>query len=203
MGGCGHLTAGGVVDVEAYLSDNDPEFPAQVTRDGPTAWEACPSHSWAGNVIQLDSHRPQRIQGSLSVRVLLEVQDAEGTWFRLTEEPQEITVSLEGTSQPEIGRTVLSDGRYTAVRAAFGRVEADVTRGLDVDGSPIIGRVPVQIPGGGRLLVVHSMDRTLRDGDRLEILVALNAQAWLRAANAQLRSVPEAPFRNAVRIRVR
>ncbi|MEX2529284.1 MAG: hypothetical protein WD960_00800 [Gemmatimonadota bacterium] len=103
--------------------------------------------------LQSLTERPV-IEGTLTVRVRSFVRRGRGDWEELTDGLQEITVSLDRPEPVEVARRSLPEGRYNAVRTIFGRVEAEVVRGLTVGGEPITGTIQVDLGPEGTLTLL-------------------------------------------------
>lgn len=180
--GCGNLTSGGVGDVEVYASADDPA----ALQSGPPG------------AAQTDA-----IEGTLTLQVRSYVLTEDDTWVELTDGPTETTVDLQGVQQPRIAVRAVGAGRYRRVRSVFGRVTAQVERGLIVDGEPVVGEVRVRLGNGDVVTVEEDLVFDVEDGGTQRLLLDLNAQLWLRLVDRLERRVDTGDFRDAVRTRVR
>ncbi len=186
--GCGELTSGGIGEVEVVLAADSIAMMG-LLREAGIAADA------AGGTIE----------GTLTARVRSYIGgDVRGEWRELTDGPEEITLPLEGGEIRVLARRELAPGSYVGVRTIFGRVEANVVRGLTVDGEPIIGTVQVNLGPDGlievldpNLLVEVGTDRTT------EVAIEMHSRIWLRLLDRATRRVDPQDFRGVVRVRVR
>jgi hypothetical protein len=100
-----------------------------------------------------------------------------------------------------LARATVAAGRYRGVRTVFRRVEANVVRGLIVDGQPVIGLVRVQLGDGGALVVDDPTEVEVPVGGEVSLLVDLHTTRWLRLLNLELRQVTASDFQGQVRLR--
>ncbi len=222
--GCGgNLTAGGFSEVEAYVAGDDaPAAEGAATSAsrsvaGPLHQPLAPSPATEGagagasgavppGATAAPSHplpAATTIEGTVTVTLRLEVMDDRRVWTEITRGPTTVTVPLVGQGPGALlAAANLPPGRYVRSRITFEEVEADVVRGLQVDGLDLRGRVRVEFEAAAGRMIQEALFLDLRDGDRAQLAVALNSQLWLRLVNAVLRRVPEAGFRQAVRVRV-
>lgn len=199
-GGCGgNLTAGGFGEVEAYVQGDDvpaPAAPGEAHQDMPAALAQAtdtPSSLAEATIVE----------GTVTVRLRLEVMDDRRTWTEITDGATTLTVPLVGGGPGTLLATrPLPPGRYVRSRVTFELVEADVVRGLVVDGVDLRGRVHVEFAAAAGREIQDALFVELAEGGTAGIVVALNSQLWLRLVNALLRRVPDAAFRQAVRVRI-
>jgi hypothetical protein len=198
----GNLTSGGLSDVEVFVAGNDPGESGRTTAtaaaplvlplQGPAPVEArAPGLQVA----------PGTILGTVTVVLQVELMGSDRRWVQITDGPQAVTVGLTGTNRSLLAARPLGAGRYIRARTTFLRVEAEVEQGLVVEGEEVTGTIPVELPLAG-LRVEEGLFLELEEGDPGRLVVALNAQLWLRLVNANLRRVPQNFFQQAVRIRV-
>jgi hypothetical protein len=185
---CGNLTSGGVTEVELYGVADEPE----PTGAAAAAWGPAAQPS-----------QVTRIEGTLTMRVRTFLQSTGGDWVELTDGPTEVTLDLDGSDETRLARRPVSAGRYRRVRSVFGRIEAEVVRGLIVDGEPVVGRVQVQLGQDGFLTTEEALDLEAPDGGQVSLLLDLNAQLWLRVVDRVQRRVAMRDFQDVVRTRVR
>jgi hypothetical protein len=143
------------------------------------------------------------VTGTLEVRARVFVQSEGGAWSELTgRHAARQTVGLSSASE---GRLLVSGrvaaDRYTKVRVVFEDVRASVTGGLELGAGLLQGEIRVSSQGG------TTVEREVRfeatSGGAAQLVIDLNAQAWLRRADASSRAVAEATFSSAVEVRVR
>jgi len=200
LAGCGNLTSGGVGEVEVVLSSDEvEELGIEMTRalaleaNGIGAWETVPS-------FQTSSERPV-IEGTLTVRVRSFVRRGRDDWEELTDGLQEVTVSLDRPEPVEVARRSLPEGRYDAVRTIFGRVEAEVVRGLRVGEEPVTGTIQVDLGPEGTLTLLNRVDLVVREQETALVVLEMQSGIWLRLVDAARRSVLRDDFRQVFRVR--
>jgi hypothetical protein len=112
-------------------------------------------------------------------------------------------MDLEAAEPIVLAHATLSAGRYRGVRTVFRRVEANIVRGLVVDGQPVTGIVRVQLGDGGLLVVDDPAEVEVPAGGEASLLVDLHTTRWLRLLNLELRQVTASDFREQLRLRPR
>lgn len=191
VGGCGKdLVVGGQRDVDTYA-----------TGDGTPEGGAAPAPALAPSLARAPggpaaTHVAGRAQGTVAFDATVELVEGgarEGAGSGTA------TVRIDGHDTVLVARGRVPEARYTAVRVTFTRVQASVASGLVIGGVNLTGLVTVAIaPGAG--LVVERPIGNLGDDD--DLLIDLDASAWLSAANPATRLVPGAAFSGAVKVRV-
>ena len=81
-------------------------------------------------------------------------------------------------------------------------MDVEIDAGLVVGGQVITGELDVELEADSAV-VTRPLNVRLDEGDRVEILVDLNAQNWLLDVDPALLVVPEEFFANAIEVRVR
>lgn len=222
--GCGgNLTAGGFSEVEVYVAGDDTPEGTATTARGTMSGGAPTGSTSAGGLAIGDAVRyavpttphpaaPDAasllanatvIEGTVTATLRVEVMNDRREWTEVTDGPATLTVPLVGSGPGSLlASRTLPPGRYVRSRITFQEVEADVVRGLVVDGLDLRGRVQVELAAASGLVVEEGLFLELREGDSGRIVVALNSQLWLRLVNAVLRRVSATGFRQAVRVRV-
>jgi hypothetical protein len=122
-------------------------------------------------------------------------------WVEVTDGPEMVIMDLESPEPVVLARATVSAGRYRGVRTVFRRVEANVIRGLVVDGQPVTGLVRVQLGDGGILVVEDPTEVEVPVGGETSLLVDLHTMRWLRLLNLELRQVAASDFQDQVRLR--
>lgn len=191
-GGCGNVTSGGFGDVEVVLSSDEVEDLQEAATGMVLAEVGLPSTTSHGS----------NIQGTLTVRVRSFARRGPGDFVELTDGVQEVTVSLSDPEPVEIARRSLPAGSYDAVRTFFGRIEADVTGGLIIDGDPVIGTVRVDLGEDGSLSVVTVTGFEVWADAPAVVAIEMQSGIWLRLVDAVLGSVDVDDFRESFRVRV-
>jgi hypothetical protein len=185
---CGNVTAGGVGQVETYMSGNDSaSSPSAVGRAGTEGPAAAPLAALS-------------FEGDVTATASLELLSVLGQAIDLTPlGPVTATADLEGTQEPRIAEEVVPAGGYESVRIVFTQVSAEVSAGLEIGGLPFTELITVDLSGGS-LEVIRTVDLDVPDGGVAAFVVDLNADAWIPLADASTRTVDPADFAAAVRV---
>lgn len=190
--GCGDLTSGGVGDMEVLVSaDSVPIGDALGVGTVPNLGELG---------TQAPPDAPQ-IRGTLTVRLQVFLLRRPGRWIEITDGVQEVTLALEDPEPVTVARRDIPAGPYHAVRTLFRRVEANVEGGLEVDGEPVIGRIPVDLGLQDRLQIERGLDLQVGDGKLVELVVDLHARRWLRRLDTDRRLVDPEHFEDELKLR--
>lgn len=192
-GGCGNVTSGGFGDVEVVLSSDEVEGFQEAATGMLLAEAGLPPATSHGSTIQ----------GTLTVRVRSFARRGFGDFVELTDGVQEVTVSLGDPEPIEIARRPMPAGSYDAVRTFFGRIEANVTGGLVIDGVPVTGTVRVDLGTDGALSVVTPTGFEVWENAPTVVAIEMQSGIWLRLVDAALRRVDLDDFRRIFRVRVR
>lgn len=194
LSGCGEVASGGARgEVSVYVAGDGQGGAASAVPGTSALLAGTSGEAPAGNGVK----------GTVTLRTQVFVSAPSGTWIEVTEGVREASVDAEGAQEKEVGRRLLDAGIYTRMRIVFARVDVDVRDGLVIDGIPIVGRVAVSFGGTQTIEVELPISLTLVEDAKVDLVVDLNSQGWLRAANPVTRVVPAAVFRNAVEVRVR
>lgn len=202
---CGNLTAGGIGEASVAMSGDAPD-------DGSapqTAVVSQPSsiQSWQPTGTGLDSSGPAPTdhddpEGQLEADLTVYLVSAEGELTPITDGEIEVRLDLDGLEEPEIGsRTVAATG-YTTLRMVFTQIEAQVDAGLIIDGQSVTGPIDVDIDDL-TLTVDKALSLEVADGERVELLIDLNAESWLLAVDPVTSTVDAQTFADLVTVRVR
>lgn len=182
--GCGDLTSGGVGDLDVVVAADSVSLSTAAGSSGPSR--------------QIG---PAELAGTLTLGIQVFVLHPPGRWVEVTDGPQEVVMDLESVEPVTLARATVAAGRYRGVRTVFRRVEANVVRGLIVDGQPVIGLVRVQLGDGGALVVDDPTEVEVPVGGEASLLVDLHTTRWLRLLNLELRQVTASDFQGQVRLR--
>lgn len=186
--GCGNLTAGGqTADVDVTVSGDAPDGAANAIR--------VPVGTAPGRTDD-DDDQPE---GEIELEFTLALLRPDGTVLSLSDDEIQIELDVEGTREVEVVRRAVPAERYTHLRITFTEIEVEVEAGLVIDGVPLVGAVDVELEGGD-LVVDHELELTLAEGERLGILIDLNAALWLRAVDPDLRRVADEFVRSAISV---
>jgi hypothetical protein len=144
---------------------------------------------------------PSDLAGTLTLSIQVFLLHPPARWVEVTDGPQQVVMDLESAEPVVLARATLAAGRYRGVRTVFRRVEANVVRGLIVDGQPVTGLVRVQLGDGGALVVDDPTEVDVPAGGETSLLVDLHTTRWLRLLNLELRQVAASDFQGQLRLR--
>lgn len=189
LAGCGNLTAGGLSETEVVISGDaaEPLPAASLQQVGDPARQS-------GGDDEAD--------GELEAEFSLYLEGGSQGSIPLTFDPVRVRVDVQGLREEGASTAVIPAGTYTTLRIVFTEVEVEVVAGLIVDGQEVTGLIDVELEADSAV-VTRPVNLRLADGDRVEILVDLNAQDWLLEVDPALLVVPEEFFANAIEVRVR
>ena len=185
VSGCGNLTAGGLSETDVTVSGDALDPPTGITVAGPALQEA-----------------EGEAEGEVEADFRLYLENASGQLVSLTDAEVRIRVDVRGVREEGATQQVIPSGVYTALHIHFSDIEVEIESGLVVNGTEVTGLVDVDFEAED-LRLVRTLSLELRDGDRVELLIDLNSQDWLKNVDPDLRTVAEQFFANAVSVRVR
>lgn len=141
-------------------------------------------------------------QGTIDFRARVYVQSSTSGWIELTEGAAgQGTVDASGHgSAVAFASSNVQAGSYNRVRVVFEDVDANLSGGLQISTGLLTGSVSVNLESDGQVVVEREINVSASSGATAQVLINLNADAWLNQANASTRTVSEASFRNAVAI---
>lgn len=144
-------------------------------------------------------------EGTVSFRARVYVRSKVGSWVELTgRQAQQATVDASGRGAAEVFATArVNAGSYQQVRVVFEDVRANVSGGIRIGTGLLTGELRVDLQGDNQVVVERQVSATASAGATTEILINLNADAWLSQASAQSRTVSEAAFQSAVQVTAR
>lgn len=188
LSACGNLTAGGVGEASVAMSGDAPEggpAPQMALVSGPASTD------------HLDDDPEGEVEAELAVFLVAE----SGALVPITDGEVRVRVDLQGVEEPEIGAQRVAAATYTDLRIVFREIEAEVDAGLIIGGEPVTGPIDVEIEG--ILTIDRPIDIVIGDGERVELLVDLNADSWLQAVDPLLLTVDAQVFADLVSVRRR
>lgn len=191
--GCGNLTAGGVGEASVAMSADAPDdgaAPQMSVVSGP----APTSHD------DDDDDPEGQLEADLSVFLVA----ADGDLVPVTDGQVRVRVDLQGVEEPEIGSRTVTATTYTHLRIVFTEIEVEVDAGLIINGEPVLGEIDVEIDDVS-LTVERPINVEIADGERVELLIDLNADSWLQAVDPTTipPTVDAQLFADLVTVRVR
>jgi len=179
--GCGNLTAGGFGEVNVYVSGDEPQ----------------PSpHPAAASVSPAQSSHAIAV-GDVDVSFFAYLRSEDGSGFQLgIDELFAQQLPIDGSEERLLKIQLTPEDRYTEVRLIFTQVTANVVGGL-----PVVGDVSVDL--ASNLTVSRVLDLDLSDDEEVDLVVDLNAPAWLQTADPVTRMVDPAVFAALVEVSLR
>ena len=140
--------------------------------------------------------------GTVDFRARVYVQTSTSGWVELTSGAAgQGTVDASGHGQAvAFASSRVAAGSYSHVRVVFEDVNAHLSSGLQIGTGLLTGSISVNLESDGQVVVERQVSVQARSGAAAQLLINLNASAWLNSANAQTRTVSESEFRNAVAI---
>ncbi|HEU0054012.1 MAG TPA: hypothetical protein VFQ39_12590 [Longimicrobium sp.] len=142
-------------------------------------------------------------RGSVEFRARVYVRSSAGGWAELTDgafQRASVDAGGHGSSQIFAGSRVEA-GTYDRVRMVFDEVNADITASVTVGGASLTGNVSVAT--GDSLVVERTIQAQASAGFTTQLLLNLNADAWLSRVNLATRTVSAADFASAIGVEVR
>ncbi|HSU14204.1 hypothetical protein [Longimicrobium sp.] len=189
LGGCAkEVVVGGQKHVDTRATgDGTPEGGASGSRAA--AYDLAPALAVAG-----------RAEGTITFDAKVSLVTSTGSVVPLNSSLATAVVRIDGSDTVTVISGDVPAARYTAVRVAFTRVQANVTSGLVIGGTSVTGLINVSITRGDSIVVERAVDLGAPEAD-VRLLIDLDASAWLSAANPATRLVAAAIFRDAVKVR--
>jgi hypothetical protein len=140
--------------------------------------------------------------GTIDFRARVYVQSSTSGWVELTDGAAgQGTVDASGHgSATAFASSSVESGSYNRVRVVFEDVEADISGGLQISTGLLTGNVSVNLESDGQVVVEREINVTASSNATTQVLINLNADAWLNQASATTRTVSETSFRNAVAV---
>lgn len=141
-------------------------------------------------------------QGTIDFRARVYVQSSTSGWVELTNGAAgQGTVDASGHgSAVAFASSRVRAGSYNRVRVVFQDVDANVSGGVQIGSGLLTGSVSVNLESDGEVVVEREINVAASSGATSQVVINLNADAWLGQANATTRTVSEASFRNAVMV---
>jgi hypothetical protein len=142
-------------------------------------------------------------EGTITFRARVYAQASGGGWVELTNgAAQQATVDAAGRGAAAVFATSSVDAStYSRVRVVFEDVHANVTSGLTLTaGGVLTGTVTVNAASGNTITVERTVSTHVSAGGTTQVLLNLNADAWMNRANSSTHAVSEADFASAVQV---
>jgi len=188
---CGNLTAGGLAEADVYVSgDHEPPAPAPSPSYAPVPLGASP----------LLADEADEAEGEVEIDFQIFLVTPSGRALRVGEEELRARVDLQGVTLDEsVSNWPIQALRYTELRVVFTKIQAEVEGGLVINGLPVVGEVRVQLEDIS-LEVTRSVDLDVQEGQTVELVLDLNAPAWLTAVDPVTSTVDETVFASLMNV---
>lgn len=197
LAGCGNLTVGGLGEASVVVSGDDapPSTPA-LAASGPTATAS------ADPTAPLPTSH-EEAEGEVEVEFMLFLVAESGSATRLGEDEMRVRVDVQGRFENDVvDREKIPTARYVELQIVFTEISAEIESGLVIDGVPVVGEIRVEMEDLA-LPVSRALDLEVGPGDSVELVVDLNAPAWLQAVDPLTRLVDVSVFEDLLGVRVR
>jgi hypothetical protein len=196
---CGNLTAGGFGEATVAVS-GDASEPAPASQVTPQM-SAQPTAE--GSTRPYPSSHDGELVGDVEVEFALFLVAEDGDALRLGSNAMRVAVDLVGDTEADaVDRQRVPATSYTELRIVFTDIDVEVESGLIIDGIPIVGLVEVEIEDV-TLLVTRQIDLDVDMEESVELVIDLNAPAWLAALDPLTLTVDEAVFASLIDVAVR
>lgn len=161
-----------------------------------------PASSSTGSTAPAFSQALSGAEGTVDFRARVYAQSSTGSWVELTRRAAErLVVDASGRGEAKVVTTAgVAAGSYNRVRVVFEEVKADVSGGIRIGAGLLTGVVTVDLRSDSQVVVERSVNVDLSGGGSAQLLINLNADAWLSQASAQSHTVSEAAFESAVTV---
>jgi len=197
---CGNLTAGGFGEATVAVSGDQPEAaaapqpaPGMEPQDSLAASPSGPSQS-------SDENDPE---GEVEVEFRLFLVTEAGNALALGDDQLRVRVDLQGRNEADaVDRQRIPATRYSELQIVFTEIDVEVESGLVIGGVEIVGLVEVEIEDI-TLLVTRQIDLDVDIEESVELVIDLNAPAWLAALDPLTLTVDEAVFASLIDVAVR
>lgn len=183
-GGCGNLTAGGIGEARVVVSGDAPGASAALVEA-----RTPPAHAPGGSSHEEEEDDPE---GEVEVEFTLALIADDGAAVPLGSETLQVEVDLQGEFEADALTAQIPASAYTGLRVTFLEIDVQVDRGLVVGGVPVTGFIDVELEG--ELVVTRDLTLVVEDGGVVELLVDLNAPAWLQAVDPVTKVVDPSVF---------
>lgn len=192
----GNVTVGGLTGEATVVVSGDADTLSAV---GPVS--AVPVGLSSATASPGPARSPDEAEGEVEVEFLAFLVSESGSVLRLGEEEIRVRVDLRGrTEMDAVDSQPVPARLYTEFRLVFTDIDAEV-EGLVIDGMSVT-EVHVELEDLS-LLVSRPISLEMSAGESAELVVDLNALAWLGAVDPLTGAVDETVFGDLVNVVVR
>lgn len=205
--GCGNLTVGGFGNATVVVSGDAAEptpglasasVIAPVPSAAPRGVPAAGSLLAATSAPALSSHDDEP-EGEIEVDFVLYLVSETGGQTRLGQDDIEVRVDLQGRTEVDAVEEQVPVARYTELQIVFTKIQAEVDSGLIINGVPVTGEIRVEFDNL-TLLVPVPIDIDITAGSSVELVLDLNAPAWLQAVDPVTATVDPSVFASLITV---
>jgi hypothetical protein len=199
LAACGNLTGGGLGEATVVVSgDHEPPTPspANAAPETPVLIGTRPNGAVMAAAPAL-ADEVEEPEGEVEIDMQLYMVDDLGQRVKLGGDEIRVKVDLQGVVAEEAARSFVAAVHYAELRVIFTKIQAEVEAGLVVGGVPVVGEVHVEMEDI-ELEVVRAIDVDLQEGGAVEMVLDLNAPAWLAAVDPVTRTVDATVFASLV-----
>lgn len=193
LAGCGNLTAGGLTgEATVTVSGDAVDAPAPAPQSAAGALTTSP--------FKAPGDTPE---GQVEADFFLYLVSASGDPVSLSENPIQIRLDVQGQQEADaVDRQKVPATLYSEIRMVFTDIRVQVSAGLIINGTPVVGEVRVELKDTA-LTVTRPLNLDIGENDSVFLLMDLNANTWLQAVDPVLGVITEEAFAAAVSVGVR
>jgi len=194
--GCGNLTMGGVANATVVMSGDAPDATAALSPAMPsTAAQVAPS-------APSRSSHSDGPEGQIELDFSLTLVSESGAYTRLGDERIEARLDVRGDSEVEPVNELIPVDRYVELRIVFSEIRIEISDGLIINGEPVVGEIRIEFDDVV-LPVNKDIDVDVVPGQNVELLIDLNAPAWLEAVDPETLTVDPTVFAQLMAVTTR
>jgi hypothetical protein len=164
--------------------------------------DAPPSQSVQGADAGGPAFNHTSAQGTIAFRARVYAQSTTSGWVELTNNAassSSVNASGHGNAVAFVSSRVEA-GSYSRVRVVFQDVDANLTSGIQLDGGLLTGSLSVDLGSDAQVTVEREVSVSASATATPQLVINLNADAWLNQASATTRTVSETAFQAAVQV---
>jgi len=195
LAGCGNLTMGGFGSATVIVSGDAPDLNQSLSVVGTPSGLAPSSPATASGSSSNDP------EGQIEVDFLLYLVSETGAATRLGEEV-EVRLDLRGDTEADAIEQQVPVARYTSLQIVFTDIRVQVDAGLIINGVPVTGEIRIEYDDV-TLLVEKTIDVDVSEGGAVELVIDLNAPAWLEAVDPTTATVDASVFADLLAVGTR
>jgi len=209
--GCGDLTAGGISGEATVVVTGDLDTPAPAASSVQAAASARSPSAPATAVASVrapsrsshdEGEEADEAEGEVEARFMLFLVSETGATLQLGGDEIRVRVDVQGRNEADVVTEAVPVGTYVALQIVFTEIKAEIDRGLLIGGVPVTGEIRVELEDL-TLPVSRPITLEVRSGRSVELVVDLNAPAWLLAVDPTTGRVDPSVFGDIINVEVR